>query len=69
MTTIIVKDCHVEIPSVFQTLEDLRNVLNFMSLEVRELAPSEITTEQKNLLETTKNRPITDFNYLSDADL
>ena len=63
MTTIIIKDGSPLPQKTFNTWEELRNVLNFMNIELQE------TKEAKALSDDIKNTPLTSFNYLTDESL
>ncbi len=65
MTTITIQDDITLPQTTFKNLEELRNILNFISLQVTETNDSQSKAEYQK----TKDVPLEKFNYLTDESL
>ena len=65
MTTITIQDDIALPQTTFKNLEELRNILNFISLQVTETNDSQSQKEYQK----TKDIPLKEFNYLTDESL
>ena len=66
MTTItIINDCNLP-QTEFSTISELRNVLNFLTLNFEEVPKNEVSDRLTKKYEETKNHSLSDFNYLTD---
>ena len=63
MTTITIKNGDLLPQQTFDNWEELRNVLNFMSLQLQQTEENSLPSEKIN------NKPLTSFNYLTDENL
>ncbi len=69
MTTItILNDCNLP-QTEFSTISELRNVLNFLTLNFDEIPDNDVFDRLKKKYEETKHLPLSDFNYLTDESL
>ncbi len=69
MTTITIKD-DVQLPQTeFKTLNELRNILNFLALNFEKIPKKNLDTELIKKHQETKNVPLSEFNYLTDESI
>ncbi|MDB9874322.1 hypothetical protein OAC97_03595 [Flavobacteriaceae bacterium] len=63
MTTITIKNGEPLSRKTFSNWEELRNILNFQALQFKQ------TEESSVISENLKEKPLSDFNYLTDESL
>jgi len=69
MTIITIQD-DVQLPQTeFKTLNELRDILNFLALNFEKISEKNLDAELLKKHQETKNIPLSKFNYLTDESV
>ena len=69
MITITVKQ-DIDMPKVeFNSIDELRDLLNAMSIKLKEISDKKISKTTFSKMSDTQNTPLNKFNYLTDESL
>ena len=69
MITITVKQ-DIDLPKIeFNSIDELRDLLNAMSIKLKEIPDKNISKTTLNKMSNTQNTPLNKFNYLTDESL